>query len=338
MSTMSSQADGHCHYSGSLSRQYLQNRIDFLFPHQGIPVSNFLPQFTLNWEKNFKQFFDSYQKVQLLTQSAIPEEQYQLYSSGAYDICKNYILEGVSSFDLRAGPKLKLSGTVDRLSAMIEGFNNAENEFNTSKKARLILTLIHDQKGKFTNVNISSLTELLAYLDTNKKIANRVIGFDFSGPEICIDSHMFFSLLNLIEKYNSNDEHLKKYIITIHAGEYSDKDTIFPRLSFIDQLLNHKINRISHGTILWLNPSLINTDKQKEIETYQNRLLNKIADKNIILEICPTSNLLLSPLKKISDIPFQKFNKLGIKYTINTDNKTLIGTNLSREISLTQSH
>jgi adenosine deaminase len=338
MSTITSQTDGHCHYTGSLSKQYLQNRINLLFPDQNLLVADFLPQFTSDWKTNFKNFFTSYQKIQNLTKSQVSGEQYNLYSSGAYDICRNYLLEGISSFDLRAGPKLNLQESISRINAMSEGFAKAEKELNSPETAKILLTLIHDQDGKYANVTPQSLTEILNYLGTNSQNTHRILGFDFSGPESNLDTDTFFSLLDILENSELGNRNIKRYLITVHAGEYSDIENVFDRYAYIDQLLDHRIDRISHGTILWLDPSLIDIHNQDKIVRWQEHLLQKIADKSILLEICPTANLLLSPLKSISDIPFSKFTQMGIKYSINTDNKTLINTTLSREISLSLPH
>lgn len=338
MSRVNIHKDGHCHYTGSLSKQYLQNRLSILYPNHECSIESILPHFTKDWHENFSSFFISYQTIQSITRSTILEEQNQLYSSGAYDICNRYLVEGTESFDLRAGPKKDIKETISRIDAMTKGFQKAEADFSASQKGNIVLTLIHDQNGEFINTDENTLAELLKSIDINPKIFHRVIGFDFSGPENNINTKKILSLLDILEHNEYGNKLYSKYTITVHAGEYIDSQKYLNSFQYINTLLDQGINRLSHGTILWLHPSLIDKNNQEKIQIIQTNLLQKIAEKNIILEICPTANYFLSPLKNISDIPFSVFDKMGINYTINTDNKTLFGTNLSKEIFLTQKH
>lgn len=325
--------DGHCHYTGSLSKGYLEARLKVLFPNQDTPLTNYIPQFSSDWKMNYQEFFASYQKIQNITKSSDRKEQYQLYASGAYDICRNNLSENINSFDLRVGPKLDLNATINRISAMTEGFAKAENEVGKAAVGRFILTLIHDENGKFINVTSESLSELIHHLSSNPKNSHRILGFDFSGPEKRVDTKMVFTLLNIIENSNTKRPSNQKYLITFHAGEYVNQN-IIRQFNYLDKILDHQINRLSHGTILWLKPILLDPQNPSRIEKWQNHLLKKLIDKNITLEICPTANLLLSPLQSINDIPFSKFTQMGLQYSINTDNKTILNTTLSQETSL----
>ena len=63
-------------------------------------------------------------------------------------------------------------------------------------------------------------------------------------------------------------------------------------------------------------------------------LIEIIKNKQITLEICPTSNICTSIYKNISEMPIKKFINKGINITINTDDTTVCDTNLKQELKL----
>lgn len=89
------------------------------------------------------------------------------------------------------------------------------------------------------------------------------------------------------------------------------------------------IDSIGHGIFLWIPDKFINYSQK--INKNRRQLLEKVVEKNIELEICPTSNVLFSPLKSYKDIPFNFFDKIGLRYSINTDNMTILSTDIKTE-------
>ena len=98
---------------------------------------------------------------------------------------------------------------------------------------------------------------------------------------------------------------------TIHAGEADGPTSIYDAIRF-------GAKRIGHGV--------------RSIEDYN--LVNTILEKDITLEICPTSNICTSVYDKIEDIPIKEFIDKGIKITINTDDPTVCNTKLKDELKL----
>lgn len=315
--------DYHCHFSGSLSGAFLSKCPG----GSGLAV----PKYGHNWKENFNLFFSSYEKINSITKSDKPLQQIFLYTEGSKDICNGFINQGVDEFHLRIGPRKNLEETVRRIVSTTNGFKQAEAESkNGEAVGKIILTLIHDKDGHFFNVDEHSLRELLAYLRVHPSVGERVIGFDFSGPENKCDMEMLFTLLEYLCNYNKELTH--PYEIAVHAGEYIDPINYLDQFKYLEKLLGYDITRLSHGTLLWLNPNLIDSSNTKLIEEYQNKLLSVLVKKKIHLEICPTANQLLSPLEKISDIPISKLNAMGINYSLSTDNKTLFNTTLQKEL------
>ena len=63
-------------------------------------------------------------------------------------------------------------------------------------------------------------------------------------------------------------------------------------------------------------------------------MIKELADKNIPLELCPTSNLNTKVVDNIADYPIMKLINNGVKVTINTDNMMVSGTSIKNELKL----
>ena len=59
-----------------------------------------------------------------------------------------------------------------------------------------------------------------------------------------------------------------------------------------------------------------------------------IKEKNILLEICPTSNVDTKVVTELKYHPIKKLVDAGVLVTINTDNRTVSNTNLDKEYDL----
>lgn len=104
----------------------------------------------------------------------------------------------------------------------------------------------------------------------------------------------------------------KGYNITIHGGETGIVENIPKSI----ELLHAK--RIGHGI------AAIKDSKVMEL----------LKEKNIFLEMCPTSNLQTKAVDSIKNYPIRKYLELGIGVTINTDNTTVSNTSLAKEYEL----
>lgn len=98
---------------------------------------------------------------------------------------------------------------------------------------------------------------------------------------------------------------------TIHAGEADGPISVYDAIRF-------GAKRIGHGV--------------RSIE--DSNLIKLLKEKNITLEICPTSNICTSIYNEISDIPIKDFIDNGINITINTDDPIICNTNLRKELLL----
>ncbi len=98
---------------------------------------------------------------------------------------------------------------------------------------------------------------------------------------------------------------------TIHAGEAAGPKSILKAIEF-------GARRIGHG---------ITAIEDKE-------LLKYLAQSDIAIEMCPSSNLQTKACSSLSEYPLRTYLELGIKATINSDNMTVSDTNVKKEFEL----
>jgi adenosine deaminase len=280
-----------------------------------------------NYINNYKNFFKLYKLIQKISKPKKRGEIESNYRESTKAIVSCLSKYEINEFDIFAGPLLDLDKTKSRLWGMISGFEDMQN---LSIKGSIRLTF-NSIGSHYLNLTQKSLKKLLNFITYDKKVAGYISGFDFSGNEKVDNINIISSTINRLADFNKKTflQSGKKLKISIHAGENIANISPENYLKFFDRLLNLPIDSIGHGTFLWIPDNFVNYSR--EINKHRQKLLKKIVEKKIELEICPTSNIIFSPLKSYKDIPFKFFNKIGLKYSINTDNMTILSTNIKTE-------
>ncbi len=128
-----------------------------------------------------------------------------------------------------------------------------------------------------------------------------VIGFDLAGAELNFPAKDHKDAFQLILKNNVN--------CTAHAGEAYGPESISQAIHFLGA------HRIGHGTRL----------------REDGDLLNYINDHRIPLEVCPTSNVQTGAVTDLKSHPLKFYFDYGLRVTINTDNRLITDTTLTKE-------
>ncbi len=152
------------------------------------------------------------------------------------------------------------------------------------------------------NDNIEKNIEIIE--QANHFLGKGVVGVDLAGDENKYPPRNYKRIFERAQDY--------KLPITIHAGEAAGPESIRDAI----ELLGAK--RIGHGISL--------------IEDYD--LINIVKEKNITLEICPTSNVQTKAVNSLHDHPLRRLYDMGVPITINTDNCTVSNTNITKEYQL----
>src|SRR6185312_7340903 len=100
--------------------------------------------------------------------------------------------------------------------------------------------------------------------------------------------------------------------ITIHSGESPNPKAPSWVLDAVDVL---GAERIGHGVQIYRDADV----------------MKSVRDRGIVLELCPTSNMLTNAIPNLREHPLKKFIDFGIQATINTDDPGIFNTNMNRE-------
>jgi len=134
-----------------------------------------------------------------------------------------------------------------------------------------------------------------------------VVGIDLAGP--------LSAQFNISSVAKQLDDCKKAGLgVTLHTGEVTGPEEIMRFIQLV------KPDRIGHGI--------------RAVE--DARLLEQLGKQQIVLEICPTSNIHTGVVKQLSDfkIIFAQLKKYQVPFTINTDGPEMLMTNLLREYNL----
>ncbi len=140
------------------------------------------------------------------------------------------------------------------------------------------------------------------------KYKNRgVVGLDFANFQ-----HPGF-------KFSDYKEQVKEWRrtglkITVHTGETKETNDMEEAIKVLHP------ERIGHGIKA----------------AYDKNIMQLIKKFDIVLEICPTSNLLTKTVKDLKELKFilQTFKRERVKFCLNTDGPEVFQTNLLKEIEL----
>jgi adenosine deaminase len=135
-----------------------------------------------------------------------------------------------------------------------------------------------------------------------------VVGFDLAGAEYNFPAKDHKEAFQLILNNNVN--------CTAHAGEAYGPESIAQAIHYCGA------HRIGHGTRLRENGDLLN---------YMN-------DHRIPLEICLSSNVQTRAVSDFASHPLPFYFNYGLRVTINTDNRLVTDTTVSKELYLAHTH
>ncbi len=98
---------------------------------------------------------------------------------------------------------------------------------------------------------------------------------------------------------------------TAHAGEGLGANSIWRTLDALH------VERLDHG---------VRAHEDK-------KLVEHLIEKQIPLNLCPTSNVMLGVVSRLEDHPFRRYDELGVPVNLSTDDPPFFRTNLNQEFS-----
>jgi adenosine deaminase len=142
-----------------------------------------------------------------------------------------------------------------------------------------------------------------------------VVGFDLAGGEDGFPPKKHVAAFQAIERAN--------FYITIHAGEGYGPESIWQALQYCGA------HRLGHATRLRDDTEVLADGTLK-----LGRLAQYILDRRIPLEMCLLSNLHTGACATLEDHPFGLFFRNGFRVCLNTDDRLMSDTTMTRETVL----
>lgn len=222
----------------------------------------------------------------------------------AYEFCEDMRDDGVIYAEVRFAPHFHTAqglGLDGVMGAVLAGLERGRADFGV--ETGLIVCAMRNQDPELA----VQLVELaLSYR------AEGCVGFDLAGEEAGHPAKEHLSAFQLAKR--------KNFAITVHAGESFGPESIWQALAYCGA------HRIGHGTRL-VEDLVVYDDKVVKVGS----LARYVLDHRIPLELCLSSNVHTGAAPSLAEHPFPRFFELGLRVTLNTDNRLMSRTTMSDE-------
>jgi adenosine deaminase len=216
--------------------------------------------------------------------------------------------DGVVYAEVRMAPELltekglTLSAAIE---AILEGFSAGEKEAKSEGNSIRVTSLLCGMRQNQLSQEVAELA--VKYRERG------VVGFDIAGPE---DGFPPSDQLDTFEYLRRENAHF-----TIHAGEAYGLPSIWEAIQLCGA------ERLGHGVRIIDDIDLNHTPPRL------GRLAAYVRDRRIPLEMCPSSNIQTGAAANFADHPIGDLAKLRFRVTVNTDNRLMSATSMSREMT-----
>ncbi|MCI4064203.1 adenosine deaminase [Micromonospora sp. R77] len=216
--------------------------------------------------------------------------------------------DGVVYAEVRFAPEqhLEQNLTLDEVvEAVVAGFAEGSAEAAEAGHRIRVGTLLTAMRHAARSQEIAELA--VRHRDTG------VVGFDIAGAEAGFPPTRHLDAFEYLQREN--------FHFTIHAGEAFGLPSIWQAIQWCGA------DRLGHGV-------RIVDDITPGPEPVLGRLAAYVRDKRIPLELCPSSNVQTGAAASIAEHPIGLLRDLRFRATVNTDNRLMSGTSMSREMAL----
>ncbi len=228
----------------------------------------------------------------------------------AAECAEDLAADGVVYAEVRYAPEQHLLGglTLEQVvEAVDEGFREGERRARAAGNRIRVGALLTAMRHAARALEIAELAN--RYRDLS---GPGVVGFDIAGAEA---GHPPTRHLDAFEYLKRENNHF-----TIHAGEAFGLPSIWQALQWCGA------DRLGHGVRI-IDDIQVAADGSVKL----GRLAAYVRDKRIPLELCPSSNLQTGAAPSYAEHPIGLLRRLHFRATVNTDNRLMSGTSMSRE-------
>ena len=218
--------------------------------------------------------------------------------------------DGVVYAEVRFAPELHCERGMD-LHAVVDetlaGFAEGQSEAAAAGHPIRIGVLLTAIRSAAKSSEIAKLA--VEYRDRG------VVGFDIAGAEAGFPPTRHLDAFEYLRRENAH--------FTIHAGEGFGLPSIWEAIQWCGA------DRLGHGVRI-VDDITLGLDGHPVL----GPLAAYVRDRRIPLEMCPSSNVQTGAAASIAEHPIGMLRRLGFRVTVNTDNRLMSGTSMSREMDL----
>ena len=221
----------------------------------------------------------------------------------AYEQAEDLSGDGVVYFETRFAPVFHTRAGLSHqqvVSAVLKGLERGRADFGIT--SGLIICAMRNM-----DVSLEMAELAVDFRDRG------VVGFDLAGEEGGYPPKKHVDAFHYIQRQNFN--------ITIHAGEGYGKESIWQAIQYCGA------HRIGHGTRLIDDVAIAEDGKVVKL----GDLAQYVLDKRIPLEICLLSNVQTGAARSLAEHPFKTFYQEKFRVTLNTDNRLMSDTTMTKE-------
>ncbi|MCF8603844.1 adenosine deaminase [Gordonia sp. HY442] len=226
----------------------------------------------------------------------------------ARECVEDLAADGVVYAEIRFAPEQHLEGglTLDEVvEAVLAGFEAGREAARADGQGIVVGCLVTAMRHAARSREIAELA--VRFRDRG------VVGFDIAGAEAGNPPSRHLAAFDYLRAECAH--------FTIHAGEAFGLPSIHEAIAFCGT------DRLGHGVRVTDDIDLSNGLDAAIL----GRVANYVRDKRIPLELCPSSNVQTGAVASIADHPFDKLARLRFRVTVNTDNRLMSDTTMSRE-------
>jgi adenosine deaminase len=236
--------------------------------------------------------------------------------------------DGVVYAEVRFAPEQHLTRGLslpEVVEAVLAGFADGSAQAAQAGRPVRIGTLLTAMRHAARSMEIAELS--VRYRDAG------VVGFDIAGAEAGYPPTRHLDAFEYLQREN--------FHFTIHAGEAFGLPSIWQAIQWCGA------DRLGHGVRI-VDDISVGGPLDRELrsappadgprsslpERSLGRLAAYVRDKRIPLELCPSSNVQTGAAASIAEHPIGLLRDLRFRVTVNTDNRLMSGTSMSREMRL----
>jgi adenosine deaminase len=228
----------------------------------------------------------------------------------AAECVEDLAADGVVYAEVRYAPELHLGAGLslaEVVEAVRDGFRFGEEQASASGRPIVVRQLLTAMRHRARSMEIAEL--VVAYRDQG------VVGFDIAGAEAGYPPTRHLDAFEYLQRENAH--------FTIHAGEAFGLPSIWQAIQWCGA------DRLGHGV------RIVDDITAGEDGSYAlGHLASYVRDTRLPLEMCPSSNVQTGAADSIATHPIGMLTRLRFRVTVNTDNRLMSRTCLTREMSL----